>query len=261
MNLLVCFKIYSDLSKIKLEDLEISEEMGVDTHFLPNIINCFDESSLEFAIRLKEINSSIKTSALTICKMAANPTLKSLLSLGYDNVVRIKAEDEDIRFNPEIIANNIVDYINNKPQNLILIGNESPLSNNAATAQLVSSKLNYPLITSVIDIKIKDDTSIICQVENNNAIFSQEIKLPCVLSMGNAVISKLRMPTLRERMKNKSREIEDVDFIRSENFTFIQPEKIYKPERNRQGFVYETKDTEEIERIIESELIQRMLKL
>jgi len=261
MNLLVCFKIYSDLTKIKLEDLEISEEMGVDTHFLPNIINCFDESSLEFAIRLKEKNPSIRISALTISKKSADPTLKSLLALGYDEVIRIKAEDEDIRFNPEVVSYNIGENLKSKPQDLILIGNESPLSNNAATAQLVSTQLNYPLITSVIDIKIKDDNSIICQIENNNAIFSQEIKLPCVLSMGNAIISKLRMPTLRERMQNKSREIIDIGFINSDNNTFIQPECIYKPDRNRQGFIYEKQVNEKIDSIIEKELLQRIKKL
>ncbi len=261
MNLLVCFKIYSDLTKIKLEDLEISEEMGVDTHFLPNIINCFDESSLEFGIRLSENNLEIKKTALTICKEAANPTLNSLLALGYDHVVRIKTDENNIRFNPELVANNIVDYIKDNSQDIVLIGKESPLSNNAATAQLVSTKLNCPLVSSVIDIKTKDDDSIIVQIENNNSIYEQEIKVPCVLSMGNAVISKLRMPTLKERMKNKSRKIEDIDFKFFNNDLFNQPCRIYKPNRNRQGFIYKINNEEELNKILDNELLKRIKAL
>ncbi|MGD1822038.1 MAG: electron transfer flavoprotein subunit beta/FixA family protein [Pleomorphochaeta sp.] len=261
MNLLVCFKIYSDLTKVKLEDLEIDEEMGVDTHFLPNIINCFDESSLEFAIRLSENYTSINKSALTICKSAANMTLKSLLALGYENVVRIEADEMQIRFNPETVAENIVKYVKKNNQDLILIGKESPLSNNAATAQLVSNKLNYPLISSVIDIKVIDDNIINVKIENNNSIYSQNIKLPCVLSMGNAVISKLRMPTLKERMKNKNRKIEEVDFVESEKTIFNQPISIYKPKRNRQGIIYKIDGDENITAILDKELSKRIIEL
>lgn len=261
MRILVCFKIYSDLSKIKLEDLEISEEMGVDTHFLPNTINCFDESSLEFAIRLSEKDPSIEKSAITIAKNEANVTLNSLLALGYDNVIRINSCEENIRFNPEIVAQNIVNYINKNPNDVILIGKESPLSNNAATAQLVSKMLNCPLVSSVIDIKLRDEKSIIVQIENNNSIYEQQIKTPCVLSMGNAVISKLRMPTLKERMNNKNRHVQDVEFCYSKNDIFDLPYCIYKPKRNRQGNVYKLNGDEKLKEIIEKELSNRVREL
>ena len=259
MRICVTFKIYSDLSNVKLKDLEITEEMGVDTHFLPNTINCYDESSLEFAIRLSEKNENIINTALTISNDGAKPTLKSLLALGYNHVVCIMGDSSDFKFSPNLVAHNIVKYIENNPNDVIIIGKEAPLGNNAATAQLVSKKLNFPLISSVIDIKKIKKDSLIVLIENNNSIYQQEVKIPCVLSMGNAVISKLRMPTLKERMKNKTREIEMFDFIDSKEPSYLYPLRIYKPERKRESSF--SKTSEEIKEYLSNEFVSKVKEL
>ena len=49
MRLLVSFKICPNLELLREEDFAVTEDMGIDTHFLPNIINCYDEGALGFA--------------------------------------------------------------------------------------------------------------------------------------------------------------------------------------------------------------------
>jgi electron transfer flavoprotein alpha/beta subunit len=259
MNLFVCFKVYSDLSTLKSEDLEFTGEMGVDTHFLPNSINCFDESSLEYAIRISEKYSFIHKTAFTLSNTAAIPTLQTLISLGYEDVVRVEADNDDIIYNPELVSKNITNYIKKHPQDVILVGREAPLGNNASTGQLIAEELNYPLFASVIDILDIDEKELIIRVENNGLVYEQKIKTPCVLSVGNAVISKLRMPTLRQRMNNKSRTIETVALCDCESITFEEPIKRYRPNRRRNSRVFNDKN--EISELLKNELSKRIQNL
>lgn len=259
MNLFVCFKVYSDLSTLKSEDLEFTGEMGVDTHFLPNSINCFDESSLEYAIQISEKYSSIHKTAFTLSEFAAIPMLQSLISLGYEDVIMVKARDNEIVYNPELVSSNIAGYIKKNPQDVILVGREAPLGNNAATGQLLSEELQYPYFSSVIDIIDIKENELIIRVENNGLIYEQTVKTPCVFSVGNAVINKLRMPTLRQRMNNKNRNIEIIPMSTNNTILFDRPIKRYKPNRRRKARIF--KEEKDISDLLINGLSKRIKKI
>lgn len=259
MNLFVCFKVSSDLSTLKSDDLEYIDKIGVDTHYLPNSINCFDESSLEYAIRISEKYSFIHKTAFTLSKVAAIPTLQSLISLGYDQAVMVESNEDETLYNPELVSYNIVKYINKYPQDIILVGREAPLGNNAATGQLIAEQLKYPLFASVIDILDISENELTIQIENNGLLYEQKIIPPCVLSLGNAVISKLRMPTLKQRMNNKNKKITTLTVSPYDSKTFILPNNRYRPIRRRDAKIF--KDKEEISNLLNNKLTQRINNL
>ena len=93
MRLLVSFKLCPDLELLKKEDIIVTEEMGIDTHFLPNIINCYDESALELVLRLRDKikEGVVELSAFTVGGKQTELTLKGLRALGFLHTVRADA--------------------------------------------------------------------------------------------------------------------------------------------------------------------------
>lgn len=274
MKLLTCFKLCPDTDKLRPGDLKIGEEMSIPTYFLPNMINCYDESGLEFGIRLSEQSESlmlqsgttakdkvydkVEKTAITIGGESTEPTLKSLMALGYEHVVRVKADENEICFAPSSVAKSITNYINEYPQDIIIAGREAPLGNNAATAQLISALTGYPLVSSVIDIEYLNDEELKVTVINNGSVYVQTVACPCIISMGNAVISRLRMPLLRDRMKCKNRTPEYFEFQSSDNPVFPQPKSAELPDRRRAGDISESGGSEAVDYIFASALSERL---
>lgn len=262
MNILVCFKICSELSKLNPKDFEIKGEVGMDTHFLPNMINCFDESSLEFGIRLSEntegLTLNVEKTALTIGEEHTEQYLKTLIALGYDHAVRVRAKEEEIRYSPSDVAATISEYNKRNKQDIIITGRQAPHGNNASTGQIVSALTGYPLFSSVVDIKIDSENELILTILNNGSIYEQKVHTPAVISMGNAVISCLRTPTLRQRMKTKNKQIEYFELIKNNKIQSIEPYEANLPDRKRKGYVSNFDGKEAVDDIMKQYLSERL---
>ena len=60
---------------------------------------------------------------------------------------------------------------------------------------------------NVIDLHVKEDGELEVTTEEEDGVYVQEISVPAILSIGNAVISKLRVPTLKARMLPKKKKV------------------------------------------------------
>ncbi len=212
MKILVCFKTVPDLEMLSEEDWAVDSNLAVDVSFVKNILNCFDESALEMTLKLSEysesFNESLTLTALTIGDKKAEMFLKTLYALKFQKAVRIE-NNEDVRFFPEVIAAVIAQYvekINN--QDVVVLGRQSGEGDNAKTPLLVAEMLGWPCITQVINIEPSQEERlrVTSMVEGGTLI--QVIDTPCVLSVGNAPVSYLRVPTLKDKMSYGKRAIE-----------------------------------------------------
>lgn len=255
MRLLVSFKLCPNLELLKEEDIIVTEEMGIDTHFLPNIINCYDESALELALRLRDKTkeNSIELSAFTVGNEQTELTLKGLRALGFTYTVRAKAGKE-MDFFPELAAETMAAYVRENPQECILVGKEAPVGNHGIMAQLVAEKLNYPSVGPVIDLMEMDEKSVTVLVSDEGKILKQTIKLPCILCIGNAVISKLRVATLRERMKVSKTESEYVSLVYPDYNHMAKPEKINPMAAKRVCYQTQKSGKEAVQDVLQSGL-------
>lgn len=227
MKLLVSFKLCPDLELLREEDIIVTEEMGIYTHFLPNIINCYDESALELALRLRDkTEDHVELSAFTVGNEQTELTLKGLRALGFTHTVRAEDGCKEIDFSPELVAETMAAYVRENLPDCILLGREAPVGNHGVMARLVAGKLSYPLAGPVIDLLEIDPASVTVLVSDEGRIQKQTLQLPCVLCVGNAVISKLRVATLRERMKVSKTESEYVSLVRPDHRYMAKPEKI-----------------------------------
>ena len=238
MKLLVCYKVIPDLDQVLWDEDVLTSEMEVDTSYVKNTINCFDESSLEFGLRLSDeaegLNLHIEKSALTVADQKAELVMQTLNALCYDHVIRFDPE-HDVRFTAHAVGQQIVNYVKENPQDLVLLGRQSPQGNNFATGQYVAEKLNMPLIANVVDIHVTADETFVVQQEIDGAVYEQEVKGPVVCTIGNAIISKLRVPTLKNRMKYGKRPFDMPEFSDEEHIYHAFPEKLVYVDRHRAG--------------------------
>ena len=257
MKLLVCYKVIPDLDQVLWDEDVLTSDMGVDTSYVKNIINCFDESSLEFGLRLSDeaesLNLHIEKSALTVADKKAELVMQTLNALQYDHVIRFNPE-KDIRFAPDAVGQQIVNYVKENPQELILMGRQSPEGNNFATAQFVAEELNMPFMPNVVDIHFTDHETLLVQQEVGGAVYEHEITGPVVCTIGNAIISKLRVPTLKNRMKFGKRPCELPEFTYEEQLYHAYPEMITYVDRRRAGKIVDVSQKNGME------LIETILK-
>jgi len=201
MNVLVCFKILPDLDQLSVSDWLVDGCSRVETRFVKKIINPYDESALELALKLadqargKALTSNLN--ALTIADSEANLTLKSLRALGYQEAVRIEA-DRDLDFAPENVATLIAAYVLSTDRlDLIMMGRQSGVGDNAKTPLLTAELLQWPCITQVTAVEKDSAGTYKVTAMTDEGTVIRVIEPPCVLAVGNAPSSTLRVPTLK----------------------------------------------------------------
>jgi electron transfer flavoprotein alpha/beta subunit len=212
MNILVCFKAVPDLEMLTVGDWVVNQNLQIDLSFVKLTLNCYDKSALEIALRLSDsspsLNVPLTLDTLTVDGPKTTPILKYLNALRFNRVVRIDSH-EDSRFNSTAIASVLTQYIlNYAPQDVLLMGRQSDIGENAQTPPLTAEMLGWPCITQVISTELVDSHHLKVTSQVDDGRLQQRIKTPCVLSVGDAPNTFLRVPTLKDRMHYGKRPIE-----------------------------------------------------
>lgn len=208
MNILVCFKAVPNLDMMPPEEFTADEKLAVDVRFVPWQTNCYDESALEMARKLAKVPETECTlTALTIGGEQADAMLKTLYALGYDKAVRVQP-CRDIRFSPDTVAEIIAAYAREHAVDVILTGVQSPEGDNAQTPLMLAEMLGWPCITQVTELGKGNTDSLTVTNTVDGGTLKQEIRLPAVLSIGDAPSTYLQVPTLKDRMRRGKQPIE-----------------------------------------------------
>ncbi|KMZ52523.1 electron transfer flavoprotein subunit beta/FixA family protein [Dorea sp. D27] len=216
MKILGCFKIVPDLDLIAEEDWIADGQLQVDTSYAKLSWNCFDEGALEMMLKLSDLSEGFdvvyELSVLTVGRRQHEAFLKTLYALKFEHVVRVEAEeDKDIRFCPEIIADLAAGYITDtSPQDVVIMGVQSSEGSNGKTPLLLAEELGWPCITEVTALEPVDEGHLKVTSEEDGHTAVQVVGVPCVLAVGNAPSSYLRVPTLKDKMKLGKKPIEHI---------------------------------------------------
>jgi len=267
MNILVCFIAAPNLDKLIDEDWVIDKNLQIDTSFPKPVLSSYDESGLEIALKLSDASEGVKVSidlkALTIAGTAATALLKTLNALPFKQVVRIDSHD-DSRFRPRAIASILSQYVSrHAPQDVLFLGRQSSVGENAKTQLLVAEMLAWPCITQVTGVELMDENHLLVTSQLDNGQIQQQIQTPCVLSIGDAPNTFMRVPTLKERIRYGQRPIEVIsitDFqLPDETETLMDLEII---SHERQGIFIEGETPEQkVRELYEVYLKERLEKL
>ncbi|HWR39495.1 MAG TPA: electron transfer flavoprotein subunit beta/FixA family protein [Patescibacteria group bacterium] len=213
MKVIVCFKEAPDLERMAPADWETDAALKPDTRFVPTVLNVYDESALEMALRLRDAargrEKTTELIALTVDSVSPPRMLKNLLALQYDRVVKIESS-LDLRFHALAVAKLLAAFIKTQDDApVIFCGVRSNEGDNGKTPLLLAEMLGIPCITPVIDATLAaPDESLDVTVDIDGWRVGQRVRAPVVLAVGNVAGSSLRIPTLKDKMRVKGREPE-----------------------------------------------------
>ena len=269
MKILGCFKIVPDLELVADEDWTSNEKLEIDTSYVKIQWNCFDESALEMMLKLSDLSEGFdvvyELNALTIGKRQHEPFIKTLYALGYNHAARVEME-ENISFCPEQIAQMIGNYVKKKHgQDVLVMGSQSSDGNNMKTPLLTAEMLGWPCITQVTGIEPVDEQHLKVRSQAENGTMIQVVKTPCVLAVGNAPSTYLRVPTLKAKMKLGKKPIEKLlpeQLIDGEIIESVELLSLDKVENKRDTVVIEGDTAQEkADKLYHSYLKGRLEKL
>ena len=211
LRILGSFKVVPDLEALEAEDWKPDEQMQLDTGYVKQDWNCFDEGALEMMLKLSAgaegLNMDFQLAAVTIGTPSAEAWLHTLQALGFRCADRISSESE-LRFWPEARAALLAAYCREVARPDVLVaGYQSADETCGLTPLLTAERLGWPCITQVTDMRPCDDGHLWIEQLVDRGRVLRKVRLPVVLVVGNSPCAYLRVPTLKDRLQRGRREV------------------------------------------------------
>jgi electron transfer flavoprotein alpha/beta subunit len=212
MKILVCFKATPKVEMFLDQDWVVDKQHKIDTSFVRSELSSYDESALEMALKLSDaaqgLSIPMELNAFTVDNRSAAPILKTLNALQFETVVRVEPR-EDLLFQPTAVAAIISQYIREMTfQDVVMLGRQSDIGENAKTPLLTAEMLGWPCITQATQIEPADEAHLIVTHQVDDGYAREKVRMPIVISVGDAPCSYLRKPTLRDRLNYGKKTIE-----------------------------------------------------
>jgi len=179
---------------------------GPETRYVRRILGVFDEAALELALRLRDARTdrSLDTSlaAFSVAGREADPFLKTLQALGYERAARVEA-GAALDFAPAATAALVAAGALRLGGDVLLLGSRGDPGGTGLVPFLVAEALGRPCLTQVTEIEPADRGCLRVTFTADAGPVRATIGTPCVLAVGNALVSMLRVPTLKDRLATR----------------------------------------------------------
>ena len=203
MKILVCLSCVPDTtSKINFKDNDkFFDEQGVQFVINPN-----DEFGLTRAIWLKE-KTGATVDVLHVGEASADPTLRKALAIGADKAIRIDTPATDAF----VVADQISNYIQSNPYDLIIAGRESIDYNGSMVPGMIAANCDLAFVNNCVKLEI-DGSSASCTREMDGGIEVLSADLPLIIGSQKGLVEEtdLRIPNMRGIMQARQKPFEVV---------------------------------------------------
>ncbi len=116
-------------------------------------INPYDETALEIALCIKDIDPGAEIIILTLGPLIAEKELRRCYAMGADEIYRIEVNGEPDSWQKSFFLARAIKEIK---ADLILCGKESLDKQNGKTGALLAYHLGLPFVSAILDLKIKE---------------------------------------------------------------------------------------------------------
>ena len=179
MNIAVGVKQVPDTADIKWTEHNTIQREGVES-----IINPFDSYALETALRLKDKNSAVKITALTMGPLQAEEIIRKAISMGVNGgfvVSDRKFAGADTVATGRTLVHALPEQ-HGRPETDVW-GQFATDGDTAQTGPTISTNLGYALVTYVKEIEKVENGYAIVKREVEDGVETLKVELPAVLCM------------------------------------------------------------------------------
>jgi electron transfer flavoprotein alpha/beta subunit len=217
LRIVVGFKITPDYEALRASDWARAAEGGrPETRYVRRVFSVFDEAALELALRLRDARAErgLETSlaAFSVAGREADPFLKTLQALGFERAARVDP-GADLDFAPSATATLVAACAERLGGDALLLGSSSGPGDSGVVPFLVAEALGRPCLTQVTELQPTDDGRLRVTFAADGGPVRATLAPPCVLAVGNALVSMLRVPTLNERLAVRDQPIAELSVV------------------------------------------------
>ncbi len=213
LRIVVGFKVTPDYEALRPSDWARAADggpggrpRGPETRYVRRILGPFDEAALELALRLRDTRAGrgLETSlaGFSVAGREADPFLKTLQALGFERAARVEAGAE-LDFAPAATAALVAAGAQRLGGDVLLLGSRSGPGDSGVVPFLVAETLGWPCLTQVTELEPAEPGRLGVTFTTDAGPVRATIAAPCVLAVGNALVSMLRVPTLKDRLATK----------------------------------------------------------
>ena len=156
----------------------LADGSGIDTTGLKFEINPFDEIAVEEAVRMREKNSSVEITALSIGGAECEDQLRKALAMGADKAILIETSDP---MDSTVVASELAAAASELKPDLILMGKQATDDDNNQAGQMLAAKLDWPQATFAAKVEASG-SSVTVTRETDTGDETLELPLPAVVT-------------------------------------------------------------------------------
>ncbi|HHW74107.1 MAG TPA: hypothetical protein GX744_02500 [Firmicutes bacterium] len=199
MKIAVCFKVVPRWERVLPNDWN-QFTPDQDIAYAGREFNCFDQSALELALRLKEARGNkeppIRCAAVTVGRRPSAPFIQTLFAVGFDEVTVL--EEEKAEFAPRSVAHLLASYIKEGRFDLVLAGSVAGMADSGTVPFWLAQFLDWPVFTEVQELECGEQ-GIAAIRQDRSGRWRYLLRPPLLLTVGNS-FAVLRAPTLKARL-------------------------------------------------------------
>lgn len=200
MKILVCLKQVIDVElNIQIKDGQLVEDG------LRYVINAYDESALEAALRLKDAHDADVT-VLSMGPERVQEALRKGLSMGADRAIHL----QDSAFeggDSHAFARALASLVKARSYDLVLMGKQSQDTDAAHAGAMLAELLDWPQATNLVQVEREAEGRVQVSRNGDDGKEILSIQLPAVFTVSND-FGEARLPTMKGIMGAKKKELE-----------------------------------------------------
>ena len=231
MRIAVGFKVTPDFEALRAADwarvaaAEGPEGRAAATRYVRRVLGVFDEAALELALRLRDARAErgVETSlaAFTVGGREADPFLATLQALGFECARVDPGEPEPLAGQPAGAPGGSLDFAPAATAALVaacaarlgadvlLLGARGGPGGSGTVPFRAAEALGHPCVAEVTSLEPAGDRLRVTFTDDDGPVRAVAVP-PCVLAVGNAVVSMLRVPTLKDRLATRGRPVAEL---------------------------------------------------
>lgn len=205
IRIIVCLKQVTDPEAPAASFKIVPEAKKIVAEGVPPVINPYDESALEVALKIKDSHPDVHIAAVSFGPKLARPVLMKALAVGADELHLIRGQAQtDTRVTSAILAS----VISTMDFDLILAGRQAADTNAGGVGLALAMRLDIPAVAWARRIDV-DDHGLTVERVLPDGYERLRGPMPALVTVSHEAGS-LRMPKLQDIKRAKEKPIHNI---------------------------------------------------